>query len=173
MPDVVNEDSYLKSAIELAAGLIGRLREKSLTLALAESCTAGLASALLACVPGASQALWGSFACYTAQAKAAMLGLDRQKLESQGLVSGETACDMARGALEKSGAGLAAAVTGLAGPDGDGSGLPIGTVWIACACGQEPAKAKMYSFSGTREQVRLQAAQAAFLDLLELAGNVE
>ena len=175
--------SIQKAALESARELVRSLREKPLSFALAESCTAGLASALVGCVPGASGVLWGSFVCYTAQAKAAMLGLDQKQLESQGLVSRETACAMAKGALEKSGADIAAAVTGLAGPDGDGSAVPVGTVWIATACRLGPAnatpwaqptveptaepKAKMYHFSGTREQVRLQAAQAMFLDLLE------
>jgi PncC family amidohydrolase len=166
-----DKGNCLEAALESAHKLVRRLAEKRFSLVLAESCTAGLASALLACVPGASRVLWGSFACYTAQAKAAMLGLDPQQLELQGLVSEETACGMASGAREKSGADLAAAVTGLAGPDGDGSAVPVGTVWIATACGfkTDGAKpnAKMYSFSGTRDKVRLQAVRAMFLDLLD------
>jgi PncC family amidohydrolase len=156
-------------ALETAQMLVRRLSEKSLSLALAESCTAGLAAALIASVPGASRVLWGSFVCYTAQAKAAMLGLDPQRLGRFGLVSGETACDMAKRALEKSGADIAAAVTGLAGPEGDGSDAPVGRVWLASALYGGSPRAKAYNFSGSRNEIRLKAAQALLEDLLELA----
>ncbi|GHV95186.1 competence damage-inducible protein A [Spirochaetia bacterium] len=155
------------TACEMAKSLILELRERSQTLALAESCTAGLVADLLAGVPGASQVLWGSFVCYTAVAKCAMLGLDRQRLEQYGLVSVETACDMALGALAKSGASLAAAITGLAGPDGDGSAVPVGTVWVATARrGSTNALPREFHFQGSRNEVRMQAALAALEELL-------
>jgi PncC family amidohydrolase len=141
------------------------------TLALAESCTGGLVAAAISNVPGASNALWGCFVAYTIEAKCAMLGIDRALIDRHGAVSKETARAMAAGALAKSGADWAAAVTGLAGPDGDGSGTPIGTVWIAVAgknrTGSEGCAAEHYRFSGTREDVRKQAADAA-LELLLL-----
>ncbi|MDR1251067.1 MAG: CinA family protein [Treponema sp.] len=147
--------------------LIRNLISRSCTLVLAESCTAGLVSDFLARVPGASRVLWGSFVCYTAEAKVSMLGLDRKRLERYGLVSGETARDMALGALEKSGASVAASVTGLAGPDGDGSVVPVGTVWIATAP-REPGGVltKEFHFQGSRNEVRLQAAAAVLEELL-------
>jgi PncC family amidohydrolase len=163
-------DSVLDGmALERARMLVLALGEKQLSLALAESCTAGLAAALIASVPGASRVLWGSFVCYTAQAKAAMLGLDPQRLDQFGLVSGETACDMAKGALEKSGADIAAAVTGLAGPDGDGSDTPVGRVWLASVLQGGSPRAKAYNFSGSRNEIRLKAALVLMEDLLELA----
>ena len=144
-----------------AETLIQDLASRSLTVALAESCTAGLAADMLARVPGASKVLWGSFVCYTPEAKAAMLGLDRKRLERYGLVSEETARDMAAGALEKSGAPLAAAITGLAGPDGDGSGTPVGTVWIAAASRAGKTGTRVFHFQGSRGEIRLAAAAAA------------
>jgi PncC family amidohydrolase len=152
--------------------LLDALHKTKRTAAFAESCTAGLAAAACAEIPGASQALWGSFVCYTPEAKISMLGLDRQRLAQYGLVSRETACDMAAAALAKSGADMAAAVTGLAGPQGDGSPCPVGTVWIAQALrgGEDaPLHAKEFHFEGGRNEVRLQAAAALLEELLELA----
>jgi PncC family amidohydrolase len=148
--------------------LIQKLKSLSLTLALAESCTAGLVSSLLAGGSGASAVLWGSFVCYTKEAKVSMLGIDIRDLDAHGLVSGETARTMASGAIQKSGAGFAAAVTGLAGPEGDGSNVPVGTVWAAAVRNGETAVAREFHFSGSRNVVRLRAAIA----VLELINNV-
>ena len=157
------EEHELTKAAET---LIQKLIASSRTLALAESCTAGLVSSLLASVPGASGALWGSFVCYTPEAKTSMLGIDREKLLSCGLVSRETASLMAAGALQKSGADIAAAVTGLAGPTGDGSGTTVGTVWIATAGRGRTTGEKGFHFTGSRNEVRLQAADAV-IDFLQ------
>jgi PncC family amidohydrolase len=151
-----------------AEQLIRALDARNLKLVLAESCTAGLASDLLARIPGASKVFWGAFVCYTPEAKVAMLELDRKRLEHYGLVSAETACDMARGALEKSGADIAAAVTGLAGPEGDGSAVPVGTVWIAAAQRgpRAEAGARQFHFRGSRNEARFMAAAAVLEELL-------
>lgn len=129
-------------------------------IAVAESCTAGLVASLLGEVPGASRVLWGSLVTYTPEAKIALLGLDRELLERCGEVSQETALAMATGARGKSGAALAVSVTGLAGPEGDSSGLPVGTVWIGISSviGEE---AREYHFTGKRNQIRLAAAREA------------
>jgi PncC family amidohydrolase len=142
----------------LAVALVKKLAAASQKIALAESCTAGLVSGLIAGVPGASGVLWGSFVCYTVEAKAAMLGLDPARIEQFGAVSSETACAMAEAALEKSGADIAASVTGLAGPDGDGTAVPVGTVWVASARRGKRADAVKFHFSGARNEVRSAAA---------------
>jgi PncC family amidohydrolase len=99
-----------------AETLIRTLASASLSLAAAESCTGGLVSDLLVRVPGASRVFWGSFICYSIDAKRRMLGIGEDLILRFGAVSRETACAMALGALEKSGAGAAVSVTGLAGP---------------------------------------------------------
>jgi len=147
-------------AEETAKLVIEKLKARSHTLALAESCTAGLISSLLAEISGASDALWGSFVCYTKDAKISMLGLNKNELDACGLVSKETACSMAKGALQKSGASMAASVTGLAGPLGDGSGVPVGTVWIGFAASAS-VEAREFHFTGSRNAVRICAAIAA------------
>jgi len=142
-----------------AEAVIEDLKRHSKTLVLAESCTAGLVSGVLANIRGASAYLWGSYVCYTQEAKVLMLGLDNNELTEHGLVCKETACKMAAGALQNSGANLAAAVTGLAGPDGDGR-VPVGTIWIATALKGGTIEADVYNFSGSRNEVRLRAVIA-------------
>jgi PncC family amidohydrolase len=161
-------EPIIKQAEEKAACLIEKLITASKKLALAESCTAGLISSLLAEVPGASGVLWGSFICYTKEAKVSMLGLNESELLTDGLVSEKTAYSMAAGALQKSGADIAAAVTGLAGPDGDGSNTPIGTVCTAVALRNGGIRCKEFHFEGSRNEVRIEAACAALEEIKKL-----
>ncbi|MDR0640072.1 MAG: CinA family protein [Spirochaetaceae bacterium] len=156
---------------ETAGDVVRLLREKGLTLALAESCTAGLVADSIACVPGASDVFWGSFVTYRVEAKAAMLGIDRTMIERYGVVSGETARMMAEGALKKSNADISASVTGLAGPDGDDRGTPVGTVWMAAAVrenGGHRVRVEHFCYRGNRATVR----EATALDVLRLIRNV-
>ena len=145
------------------------------SIVLAESCTAGLASDLIARAGGASAALWGSFVCYSPEAKERMLGLDGSLLRRHGPASMEAAREMAICALRKSGAWASAAVTGIAGPLGDGSAAPVGAVWIALAVrgeggtGEMPAAEREMRFLGDRAEVRMQAAGAVLRELLDLA----
>ena len=152
----------IKKAEKTADTLIKKMKELSFTLALAESCTCGLVSSLLARIPGASAVLWGSFVCYTQEAKISMLDIDKNELLAHGLVSKETASFMAAGALQKSGADISASVTGLAGPQGDGSKTAVGTVWAAVAVRNGNTVVKEFHFDGSRNEVRLKAAIAVF-----------
>jgi len=154
-------------AKKAAETLIEKLKTQSCTLTLAESCTAGLISGLLAEIPGASAVLWGSFVCYTQEAKVSMLGLDNEELEINGLVSEKTALSMALGALKKSGAYFAAAVTGLAGPQGDGSAVPVGTVWAATARRNGSTAASEFHFTGSRNIIRIRAVIAVLETVLK------
>ena len=163
-----HKKELLEKAQKSAEALIHKLKERSLTLALAESCTAGIVSALLAGIPGASEVLWGSFVTYTKEAKVSMLGIEEKIPETFGLVSKECACAMAAGALRKSGAGIAASVTGLAGPAGDGSNVKVGTVWTAAALQNGEITAKEHHFTGARNEVRISAAIAVLETLQSL-----
>ncbi|AEF83530.1 CinA domain protein [Treponema primitia ZAS-2] len=149
-----------------AAALITALAAESLTLAAAESCTAGLVADRIARVPGASRVFWGSFVTYSIDAKVKLLGIERELIDRCGAVSRETACAMADGALEKSGAHVAVSVTGLAGPDGDGSGQPVGTVWIGFARQGFSAEALCRHYDGDRSAIRNAAAGDAISILL-------
>jgi PncC family amidohydrolase len=147
--------------------VIRRAAKAGLKIVTAESCTAGLVADLLASAPGASKAFWGGFVCYTPEAKTRMLGIAEALLEKHGLVSRETALAMAGGALEQSGADLAVSVTGLAGPEGDGSGVPVGTVWIGAASRGGECGALARRYTGSRQEVRAAAAREA----LEVLGR--
>ena len=163
-----------KQADKAAARLIEKLIAGSYTLALAESCTAGLVSDIIARVSGASTVFWGSFVCYSPEAKKRMLGIDGAFLEKHGLVSAETAGKMAMNALEIAGTAIGAAVTGLAGPLGDGSETPVGTVYVAVARqagGGVKADVKCFFFSGTRAEIRMQAAKAVIEQVINAMNN--
>ncbi|MFP3089151.1 nicotinamide-nucleotide amidohydrolase family protein [Treponema sp. TIM-1] len=148
-----------------ALELIEKLSSASLSVVLAESCTAGLAADLIVQVPGASRVFWGSFVCYSIAAKQRMLGVDHELILRHGVVSEETACAMAEGALARSGADLAAGVTGLAGPGGDGS-VPAGTVWIGVAGRGGKSRGLVFHYTGSRNEVRLAAALDTLRELI-------
>jgi PncC family amidohydrolase len=149
-----------------AREIIHRLTDQNMTVAAAESCTAGLASDLIARIPGASRVLWGSYVSYTTEAKFRMLGIEEAYLKQFGAVSRETACAMAQGALERSGAGYAFSITGLAGPGGEGE-LTAGTVWIATVRQGDYPEAVLFHFRGSRNLIRRKAAQKALEQLLK------
>ena len=164
------EDKADKAAIRLVEELAAR----HYTLALAESCTAGLVSDLIARVSGASRVLWGSFVCYTPESKKRMLRIEGDFLEKHGLVSAETAGKMALNALDIADVDFGASVTGLAGPLGDGSETPVGTVFIAVARkvnSEVTVSVKPLFFSGTRAEIRIQAAKAVLEQILEKIGT--
>jgi PncC family amidohydrolase len=168
-------------AESIATRLVLGMEKNGLTLALAESCTAGLVAQLIGRVSGASRVLWGSFVCYSPDAKQRMLGIEGLFLEQHGLVSRETVREMAVHVLEKANVSAAAAVTGIAGPSGDGSGLPVGTVWTAIAWRENSLQAAEnkgpahraalreteHHFTGERKSVQIQAAAAVLEELLE------
>ena len=106
------------------------LTEKCLKLSLAESCTGGRISSRITDVAGASEVFTHGYVTYANSAKVDMLGVDQKLLEAHGAVSEQVAKEMARGALDRSGADIAVSVTGIAGPSGGTAEKPVGTVWI-------------------------------------------
>jgi nicotinamide-nucleotide amidase len=141
------------------AATVGRLlKEKAKTLALAESCTGGLLSALVTDVPGSSAYFLGTVVPYADSAKEAILGVDPATLRRHGAVSEEAAREMARGARERFDSDLAVAITGIAGPDGGSEEKPVGTVFFALSDrnGREAAKRRLYG--GDRAVVRRASA---------------
>ena len=135
--------------------------ERGLTLATAESCTAGLAAKLLTDVPGSSAWMERGFVTYTNAAKVELLGVPEALLAEHGAVSEPVAEAMARGALERSPADLAIAITGIAGPDGGTTEKPVGTVCLAWG-DRSQVQVKTQRFPFDRDHNRTLSAWAAF-----------
>jgi nicotinamide-nucleotide amidase len=134
------------------------LKEKGQTLALAESCTGGMIGSLLTDVPGSSDYFLGGVVSYANSAKEGLLGVSPETLSHHGAVSLEVAAEMARGARDRFGASIGAAVTGIAGPDGGTLDKPVGTVCLAVSGPGDRAVAKKRMFPGDRSVVRRAAA---------------
>lgn len=116
-----------------ANALLDRARAKALRLASAESCTGGLVAAALTEIPGSSDVFDRGFVTYSNAAKCDMLGVAVALLKAHGAVSAEVARAMAHGAIDRSLADVAVAVTGVAGPGGGSLEKPVGLVHFACA----------------------------------------
>lgn len=116
-----------------ARNLVDALRRRGLRIAAAESCTGGLVAATLTEVAGASDVVDRGFVTYTNAAKVEMLGVPSDLIAAVGAVSRDVAVAMAEGALARSAAEIAVAVTGLAGPGGGTAAKPVGLVHVACA----------------------------------------
>jgi nicotinamide-nucleotide amidase len=139
------------------------LRAQQATLALAESCTGGLAAEIATAESGASDFFRGSVIAYADEVKTGILGVKPETIADFGAVSEPTAREMAEGAKRVCGSTVAAAITGIAGPTGGGADKPVGTVCFA-VCGPGTTRTSTKLFSGNRERVRAAAAYYA-LDL--------
>jgi nicotinamide-nucleotide amidase len=119
--------------VDEASALIEACRANRLRLVTAESCTGGLIAALVTAVPGASDVLDRGFVVYSNDSKHDMLGVGEDLIAAFGAVSAPVARAMADGALQRSAAQIAIAVTGVAGPGGGSLEKPVGLVHFACA----------------------------------------
>lgn len=185
--------------VDLVA-LVHRLRERGLTLASAESLTAGRVAASVADVPGASAVLQGGVVAYQNRVKQDLLGVSATLLDTRGAVAPETARQMAAGVRRVVGADIGIATTGVAGPEPH-QGQAVGTVWLGLAVGEELAEeaavvvgergdyrepgsgqaeassggtltlARLLRLDGDREAVRAASTQAALALVAELLGR--
>ena len=142
-----------------AAEVLALCKQRGLTLATAESCTGGLAAKELTDVPGASAVFMGGGVSYWSEIKAKVLGVPRPLLVEYGAVSEPVARAMAEGARRLTGAAIALAVTGVAGPDRDDRGNDVGTVFIALAA-EGTTVCRPLSLSGSRDEIRRDAVSA-------------
>jgi nicotinamide-nucleotide amidase len=155
-------------SIELGAVL----KERNLTLALAESCTGGLVAATVTDIAGSSAWFDRGFVTYSNAAKIEMLGVSPETLEKYGAVSEQTAIEMVLGTLKNSHAQVAGSITGIAGPDG-GTNIgtprekPVGTVCFAWAGDKLPLASTTKRFFGNRQEIRQQATIAMMSGLIE------
>jgi PncC family amidohydrolase len=151
---------------ELAAAVVARLTERGLTIATAESLTAGLITATIADIPGASRILLGGIVSYDPRIKREMLGVPQAVIDGVGVVSEPCARQMAEGARTLLRADIAVSATGVAGPSGGTTDTPVGTVYIACSSKQGTV-ARRYVFAGDRQAVRRHAVESALQLVLE------
>lgn len=156
--------------IEKARAVIDANRAAGRRIAVAESCTGGLVSAALTEIAGSSDVFEVGFVTYSNEAKSSALKISEEIISTFGAVSVATAWAMARGALDKSGADVAVAITGIAGPGGGSATKPVGTVVFARAeRDADPARivadSRLFDPGEGRSGIRRQAALCA-LDLL-------
>jgi nicotinamide-nucleotide amidase len=128
------------------------LREKGLTVSVAESCTGGNIARLLTSIPGSSAYLKGALVAYSNEVKTGNLGVPAALIETHGAVSREVVEAMAKGALKQLGSDVSMATSGIAGPDGGTEEKPVGLVWIAVASG-DTVYSREFRFGGHRELV--------------------
>jgi nicotinamide-nucleotide amidase len=152
----------------LAEQLGAMLKDQHLTLCTAESCTGGWIAKTVTDAAGSSAWFDCGMAAYSYEAKQALLGVRPETLMQFGAVSRETVLEMVSGALITSSAGLAVAVTGIAGPGGGMPDKPVGTVWISWKRRGHYPKAEVFHFNGDREAVRRQTVAVALQGLMEL-----
>lgn len=146
---------------------VGRLlAARSLSVAVAESCTGGLLCAALTDVPGSSAYFRGGIVAYDNAIKTAELGVPVELLGREGAVSEPVAAAMADGVARRLAANVGVGTTGIAGPGGGSPGKPVGTVWIAVAAG--PVRiSRRFAVPGDRDAVRAGAVERALRMLLE------
>jgi nicotinamide-nucleotide amidase len=159
--------------LEALALRLGRaLVVRGFKLATAESCTGGWIAKAVTDVPESSQWFDGGVVTYSNDSKAALLGVPAAILAEHGAVSEPTVRAMARGALERFGAQVAVAVSGIAGPSGGSAAKPVGTVFIAWATPAGVTAARR-QFAGGREAVRRQTVALALERLIDLVWHDE
>jgi nicotinamide-nucleotide amidase len=159
----------IDSSLAVLAREVGaRLHESRRRLVSAESCTGGWIAKLCTDIAGSSEWFDCGFVCYSNASKTRDLGVPAKLIETEGAVSDAVVRAMAEGALDRTGANVAIAVSGIAGPGGAVSGKPVGTVWIAIAqkaVDRIECQGHLMKFDGNRDAVRRLAVEYA-LNLL-------
>ena len=150
-----------------AQKLVALAKERSLTLATAESCTAGALVHLLADVPGGGEVLHGGFVVYSKIQKTEALGVPEELLARDTAVSSSVATAMAKGALKRSPADLVVAITGVAGPEPDEDGNPVGLVIVAVAARDGRTKVTEYRLGDAPKGEICQVAMRSGIQLLQ------
>lgn len=174
--DTLGEAVYGVDVPSIESVLVQKLQEAHKTVAFAESCTGGLIAKRLTDVPGASEVFGYGFVTYANGAKMRLLGVSEETLETHGAVSPETAREMAEGARRVSGADIAVAVTGIAGPGGGTAEKPVGLVYMGVATeqGVRTHKLTLGGHKGAdRAYIRTLTATHAFKAALDILRSEE
>jgi nicotinamide-nucleotide amidase len=151
---------YSEDGRDIAVVVSGLLKDRNLTLAVAESCTGGLLAARLTEIPGSSAYFERAFVTYSNRSKVEMLGVPAAALAESGAVSEPVAAAMAAGARRSAGTDVGIGITGVAGPEGGTDEKPVGLVYVAVD-GAAGTRVRRCRFPGDRERIRIQATQVA------------
>lgn len=133
---------------------------KGITVATAESCTAGNIAASIAAIPGSSHIFCGGIVAYTNKVKTQVLGVNKTTIDEQGVVSEQTVIEMAKGAMKVMNTDCAVATSGIAGPGGGTAELPVGTIWIAACYRDKTLTLKLSGDQGRGKNVENATFQA-------------
>lgn len=170
--EILGDVIYGVDVDSLEQAVFMALKEAGKTVAFAESCTGGLASKRLTDLPGASAVFPGGIVTYSNGAKAELLGIDPALIEDKGAVSAEVALEMARSVRNRLGADIGIGITGVAGPDSDEKGNPVGTVFIGLSA-EDREMSREFHMKTDRLRVRIMAANNAFDTLRRYLGGLE
>ena len=154
----------------MAKALVDYLLERKLTISCAESCTGGQIAAAITAVSGCSAVFPGGVCTYSEEMKIKMLGVKRETLDTYGVVSPQTALEMARGVRSLTGSDIAVATTGIAGPSGGTSEQPVGTVCLAIVRDEDEC-AWCENFAAGEEAARTEIQRRAVRRVLEEVMN--
>jgi nicotinamide-nucleotide amidase len=160
LQEVLGPSLYSTDGRPLEAVVGGLLRERKLTLAVAESCTGGLLASRLTDVPGSSDYVECGVVCYSNRAKTELAGVPEALILEHGAVSEPVAQAMAWGIRSRAGTNIGIGITGIAGPGGGTPEKPVGTVAVAVVL-EDEMRVRTFQFLGGREMVKFQAAQSA------------
>ena len=159
---------------DLASALLQACQQRGIMLATAESCTGGMIIAALTDIAGSSAVVDRGLITYSNEAKMEMLGVSAATLQAHGAVSRETVLEMTAGALARSRAGLALAVTGIAGPGGGSPEKPVGLVWFGVALKGGPVAAELNMFADNgRDFIRRETVRHALEIGLRALGDTQ
>ena len=151
----------------LSKELSDKFWKEGLTLATAESCTAGNIAAVITAIPGSSHFYKGGIVAYSDEVKINLLGVNPETLEKQGAVSEETVIEMVKGAMKSMKSDCAVATSGIAGPTGGTPDKPVGTVWVAAIM-----KDKVVTLKAEGDEGRNKNIENATLKALQLLRNL-
>ncbi|MGZ9234690.1 MAG: CinA family protein [Anaerolineales bacterium] len=153
----------MTNSLEIQVGQL--LKQRGWKLVVAESCTGGLLGSRITNVPGSSEYFLGGVVAYAYEAKVDLLNVSWDTLNTKGAVSRETVLEMARGIRTLLKADISISVSGIAGPGGGTPEKPVGTTWIGLVA-EDGEWAKIFQFSGDREENKVSAVEAALTLLL-------
>ncbi len=167
LKDLLGDAIYGEGTDSLQKVIGNTLKERGMTVGVAESCTGGFLASLFTSQPGASEYFYGGVVSYDNSVKMNVLGVEKEVLDTYGAVSSECAEQMAAGARRVLGTDYAIATTGVAGPDGGTPEKPAGTVWVAVAT-PEGVTSKKFSFNSTRRNINIERFAANALNMLRI-----